>query len=688
MKINFAEAKETPEYASSMIRFGFSVVSSVFLGLAMKYGYYEESWFEYILFAVIFFLYTTVVFVSILYFPRVPMRPYLTIPFDIAGISVAMLFTYDKQFSPFFLFYAWYFVSYSLRYGRGQLFVAAIFSLIGFVVVLLTDDGWYSHVFDIVMYVVFLVVMPLYLDAMLRKINRARDETNKANQAKSEFLAAMSHEIRTPMSGIVGVTSLLEQTELDKNQREYIVALQESSIALNALIDDILDLSKIEAGKYTLVEERFNLPKTMLGVAQMFTASANAKGLELFLNYSPDLPDYLFGDSKRLRQIVLNLVSNAVKFTSEGEVVIKVRRSEHQLIDGYVTVRIEVVDTGPGLNVEERQRIFEPFYQATAKSRQSKEISGTGLGTTISSNLVRLMHGEIGVDAGKDAGCCFWFDIPMRSDEGQYDYLEIPEKNPLVIYESQPTSRKILESYCEGINWPFALTSEQTTLVSLIEKYSKQGLQPIVLLSELSCGDQCSQLGKQLKNMFTEIKLCKLLHLSSLHNLDDEQRELFSEFLPLPITPHRLRRVLLRSVGVGGNAEAAKQDFGMSTIHRFLHVLVAEDSPINAKVIMTFLEQDGHRVTHVEDGKLACEALGANQFDLVLMDMRMPNMDGIEATKAWRALETDDRHVPIIALTANATPEDKNNCLASGMDDFLSKPVNREKLREILKRIS
>ena len=688
MKINFAEAKDTPEYASSMIRFGFIVVTTTFLGLAMKYGYYQEHWLEYILFAVFFFLYATAVFISILIYPRVSIRPYLTIPFDIAGISVAMLFTYDKQFSPFFLFYAWYFVSYSLRYGRGQLFVAAIFSLIGFVVVLLTDDGWYSHVFDIVMYMVFLIVMPLYLDAMLRKINRARDETNKANQAKSDFLAAMSHEIRTPMSGIVGVTSLLEQTELDKNQREYIVALQESSIALNALIDDILDLSKIEAGKYTLVEERVNLPKTLLGVAQMFTASANAKGLDLFLNFSPDLPDYVICDGKRLRQIVLNLVSNAVKFTSEGEVVINVRCSDQQLIEGHETIHIEVVDTGPGLTEEERQRIFEPFYQATGKSRPSSDVSGTGLGTTISSNLVSLMHGKIGVDSEKDIGCCFWFDIPLRGEKGQYDFLQIPEKNPLVIYESQATSRKILESYCQGINWTYALTSEQTTLVSLIEKYTKQGLQPIVLLSELSCGDQCAQLGTQLKNMFSEIKICKLLHLSSLHSLDDTQRELFSEFLPLPITPHRLRKVLLRSVGIGGNAEAAKQDFGMSTIHRFLHVLVAEDSPINAKVIMTFLEQDGHRVSHVEDGRLAYEALKTNQFDLVLMDMRMPNMDGIEATRAWREHETEDQHVPIIALTANATPEDKNNCLASGMDDFLSKPVNRDKLREILKRIA
>jgi len=687
MKINFASVKGSPEFASSLIRYTFWLLLTLFLGLAMYSNYYQQNWFEYYLFSGLFLLYTTIVFASLFYFPNVPLRAYLTIPFDIAGISVAMLFTDDKQFSPFFLIYAYYFVSYSLRFGRGQLAVAGVFSVIGFVAVLLMGNGWHSHVYDIVMYMVFLVVMPIYLDAMLRKINRARDEANKANQAKSEFLAAMSHEIRTPMSGIVGVTSLLEQTELDKNQREYIIALQESSLALNALIDDILDLSKIEAGKYSLVEERVNLPKTMFGVAQMYSASANAKGIELFLDFAPNLPDYVLGDGKRLRQIVLNLVSNAVKFTREGEVVIKVSRSEQTLLDGHITVRIEVIDSGPGLSQEEKIRIFEPFYQASEKTRQHTEITGTGLGTTISSNLVRLMHGEIGVESEEGHGCRFWFEIPWRADSGKYQYLVIPSSHPLVIYEAQATSRDILQRYCEGIQWPFSITAEQTTLVSLIDKASKSARQPIVLLSELSCGDQCAQLGKQLLTMFPNIKICKLLHLSSLHNINDEQRRIFSEFLAFPITPHRLRKVLLGSVGIGIKTERAKDDFGMSTIHRFLHVLIAEDSPINAKVIMTFLEQDGHRVTHVDDGQKAVAVLKTNQFDLVFMDMRMPNMNGIEATKAWRAEETEDVHVPIIALTANATPEDKSNCIAAGMDDFLCKPVNRDKLREIVKRI-
>lgn len=687
MKINFRVARHSPEFTSAVIRYGFWLASTVFIGLAMWTRYYEPIWDFFIYFSLSFLLYTTIVFISVLYKPRFWLRPYLTILFDVAAISISMLFTDDGPFSPFFLFYAWYFVSYALRYGRGPLLAATLSSLVAFAIVLSLTDTWYSHVYDVIAYTVFLVIMPIYLDMLLRRLKSARDEATRANKAKSEFLAAMSHEIRTPMSGIVGVTSLLDMTELNHDQREYVTALQESSMALNALIDDVLDLSKIEAGKYQLQEEPVNLPKTLFGVAQMFTASANAKGIELFFDYAPTLPDYIYGDGKRLRQIVLNLVSNAVKFTTRGEVILRVRASSPQKPSDLINIRIDVQDSGPGLSKEQKQQIFEPFYQVGGVHNQQQ--SGTGLGTTIAADLVKLMHGKIGVDSEPGKGSTFWIEIPCRYEPPiEPDTSLLSESHPLIIYETHKTNTAILQSYCLGLQWPYATYTQQDDLISKLKQQVSDGLQPVVLLSDLVCGETCGQLAVKLHSLFGDkIKLCKLLHLAQLHAVSEAEREVYDQFLTLPVTSHRLLKMLQAALAPQKAPVVEEKLLGTTTVSRFLNILVAEDSPINAKVITTFLRQDGHRVDHVENGKLALDALQLGQYDLVLMDMRMPEVDGLETTRRWRAQETDGRHVPIIALTANATPEDKNTCLAAGMDEFLSKPVNQEQLRGLIKSL-
>ena len=687
MKINFRAVRKSPEFTSAMIRYGFWVVTTVFLGLAMWARYYEPLWDYLILFSLSFFLYTTLVFISVLYRPRFVLRPYIVILFDVAAISIAMLFTGDGPFSPFFLFYAWYFVSYALRFGRGPLLAATLCSLVAFGIVLTLTDTWYSHVYDVIAYYVFLVIMPLYTDLLLRRLKSARDEANRANKAKSEFLAAMSHEVRTPMSGIVGVSSLLDKTQLNEEQREYVSALQESATALNALIDDVLDLSKIEAGKYKLEEEPVNLPKTLFGVAQMYTANANAKGLELFFDYDPTLPDYIFGDGKRLRQIVLNLVSNAVKFTTQGEVCLRVMVAPHQTQSEVLHVRIEVQDSGPGLNKEQKRQIFEPFYQVGGSHNQQQ--TGTGLGTSIAANLVKLMHGKIGVESEPGKGCTFWLEIPWRYETPtRVDTSQLSSAHPLRIYETNQSNIKILEKYCRGLEWPYATYAQQDELIKQLKQDVAQGLVPVVLLSELTCSEHCGQLASKLHSLFgNKIKQCKLLHLAQLHEVSQAERELYDQFLTLPVTAHRLLKMLQTVLSPQKVQVSEALPFGTTTVSRFLHILVAEDSPINAKVITTFLRQDGHRVDHAENGKLALEALAQDQYDLVLMDMRMPELDGLEATRRWRAQETDGRHIPIVALTANATTEDKNTCLAAGMDEFLSKPVNQEQLRGLIKSL-
>ena len=684
MKINFAEVRTSPEYTSAIIRFAFWILASLFIGIAMYTGYYELQLELYLYFCIIFFIYSVVVFISILYVPRVKYRPYVTIPLDVGAIFLSMYLTDGGPLSPFFLLYPWYYLSYSVRYGRAPLMMAAVVGLLSFSLLLYITDSWYSHKYDVVAYVVFLIIMPFYLDMLLRQVSKAREVADKANIAKSEFLAAMSHEIRTPMSGIVGVSSLLVKSDLNPDQKEYVVALQESANALNALIDDVLDLSKIEAGKYKLENNEFNISKTLFGVAQMFTANANDKGLELFYSYDPALPEMVFGDATRLRQVVINLLSNAVKFTKKGKVKLKVSLLEKQDIngEGEATIKIEVIDTGSGLTKEQRDRIFEPFYQANENT--SRAHSGTGLGTTISANIVKLMDGQIGVNSELDKGSQFWFIVRLPCAGKRAVYPTPLDHKPVVIFESSPTNREILTEYLKAYAWTAAIFDDEN---EFIDYMGKQERECIVLISELSCQSFCSEFAARIHAATkSEInhKIILLLKLASLHALSDEQRVNFSQLVSMPLSPQKLFDSIM---SVGGYASTGNEnEHTESSVSRFLSVLIAEDSAINAKVIQAFLSQDNHRVVHVEDGAQAVKALSEGGIDLVLMDMRMPVMGGIEATQKWRETEQQGQHIPIIALTANATTEDKNNCLAAGMDDFLSKPVSQEQLREVLKR--
>lgn len=541
-----------PEIAQTFVRLGIWLFASTYIGLGIKYGYFTAPAEEFAVFLGSFLLITIINAISVILYPDFHLRRYLMVPIDLGSVSYSMILTSTSPFGAFYLLYPWIFIGYGIRYGRGPLLAAVVTGFIGYQWILLSKGYWEYDTSTSLVYTFFLIIMPLYLNRMLKNLQEAREIADAANNAKSEFLATMSHEIRTPMSGVIGMTTLLSETKLSEQQKDYVDSLDESATALHSLINDILDLSKLEVGKFNLDKEPFDLPKIINGVHGMFTPIATKKGLNFECNYDETLPTTFIGDGNRLRQILLNLISNAVKYTQNGGITVNVIPvNKDELI---CRVRIEVIDTGIGIKPQDLQQIFDPFYQC--KNNLKEE--GTGLGTTIIQNLVTLMNGRV--------------EVHSKLNEGSTFSIEIP--------------------------WEY----NQTT--------------------------------------------------ASKNNV--------------PVT--QTRTVISQQ--------------------KSLSILVAEDNPINAKVITAFLEEANHKVTHTENGVLALCELMNNTFDLVIMDMRMPEMDGLETTKKWRQHEGSSAHTPIIALTANASQEDQQACHKAGMDAFLTKPVDKQKLYDVITELA
>ena len=354
-------ANRDPEIQQTMARYAIWIFATVILGLGMYNGFYPENYTLYFIFCVAFLTYAIAIHISIKIKPDYYPRRFITIIPDVSSIAISMLLTDGGPFSAFFLLYPWLYFGYGLRYGRDPLLAVAFANFISYMVVLWVSDTWHSHFLDISVYLLFLSAFPLYVNAMMQQNLDAKDEAEKANRDKGDFLATMSHEIRTPMSGIVGMSSLLSKTNLDNKQKDYVNSLQESSSALNSLINDILDLSKIEAGKYTLEQQPFSLSDTVKSALNIFHSHAQSKELVLRSHFTLDVPDVLIGDANRLRQILLNLISNAIKFTDTGSVSVDV--SSYKLPEkDRALIRIEVTDTGMGISQEDLKNIFNPFF--------------------------------------------------------------------------------------------------------------------------------------------------------------------------------------------------------------------------------------------------------------------------------------------------------------------------------------
>ena len=519
------------------------------------------------------------------------------------------------------------------------------------------------------------------LQLEIRERRRAEDAARAANHAKSIFLASMSHEIRTPMNGIIGMTEVVLESQLNTDQRDNLNIVRSSAESLLMVINDILDFSKIEAGRLEFESIRFNLHDHVGDMIRSMSFRAQQKGLELICDVRPGVPEFVMGDPGRLRQVLVNLIGNAIKFTQRGEVVVSVQTQT----EDRSALQFTVSDTGIGIPKEKRDVIFEAFRQADDST--TRKFGGTGLGLAISARLVEMMQGKIWVEAGPHAvGCAFHFTarFGVAEDVIQKPYI-VPEmyRAAVLIVDDNATSRSLLLDQFRHWDMEPEAADGSAALRLMAERQASGKPFRLVLLDSGMAGTDAIEMVDRMRRLRLEGRIILMTRCGAQPDAERYRAVGIDASLNKPLRQAELLKTVSGVLAVTSTPPMPATR--RRTAFTPLRILVAEDNPVNCKVATCLIEKLGHYATVVHDGREALEAVARHSFDAILMDVQMPEMDGYEATSEIRERERGTgRHLPIIAVTAHAMSGDHQKCLDAGMDAYLSKPIDSEKLNELI----